>query len=400
MQVYFCAALDGVVCDAQTCSCSGWIRAADKLAEAAAKAAKTPKSAKPSKTKQSAKSPKSPKSAQKSAAAAVETVAFPPPRLDALFLDAVATGKPRKPGTRSPQWADFPVSAWRTPDGVDLGFSTLCSQVRAALAEADEPVAIATADGGWRRPIGVFEFGDKLKQVAVRPRDKMPWRDFAELRELCLDVISDRRQPLLARLAEVAGIGAAVVDERALPTEIPGLSARSFLAWRGFLESRVATANASKLSAFAVEVAPLFARELGLSDDPSASLERLTEALSGDWRQHLVEHVAPVERAIGDALESYFGARLFALPVQRDVSLARAWAELFEGLAVGLRYLAALCAATGTSATPTLAVAAMALGEHFVVSTNGKLPGFALPPKAHGHAPRMADVDMTLASIC
>lgn len=371
MQILFCAALDGVTCEEQSCPCGGWIRAA----------------ARPKKRKKGGKAKKS----------KPDAIAFVAPTQTAALLEALAAGEPIDGDERPGQWADYPVSAWATPDGVEIGFNTLCFSVRQALAAVDEPATIATADGGWRRAISLFTFADGLKTIPIRPRDKMPWRDFAELRDVCLDIISDRRQPILARLAEVAAIAAVVVDEQSLPAELPQLSPRVFLAWRGFLESRVASANAKKLRKFAETTAPLFAPDSGLTP---ANAETFGESLDGDWRHELMTRMCPHERLLADPIEAYFSARLFATPIQRDVSLSRAWAEMFEGLAVGLRYLAALTAATDSQATPAMTISALAMGEHYVVSAAQKLPSFSLPPPSHGPSPKMADLDMTLASIC
>lgn len=224
----------------------------------------------------------------------------------------------------------------------------------------------------------------------------MPWRAFADLREVLLDALSDRRQPLLARLAEIAGIVAVVVDQKAVPAELPPLTARKFLAWRGFLEARVASAASDQLAAFGESMRPLFAEDAGLID---VSPAEFAQALAGDWRAHLHARVAPQERAISDALETWLGCRLFALPLDRDVSFARGAAEFFESFALGIRFLAALCAARGCDADPATAVAAMAMGEHMVGSAGTKLTSFTLPPATPGRAPRLVDVDMTLGSI-
>jgi len=202
---------------------------------------------------------------------------------------------------------------------------------------------------------------------------------------------------LLTRLAEIAAVSAAVVEHKGLPAELPQFTARAFLAWRGFLESRVASAPAELLADFAAAVQPLFAETPGMSADARTAL---ADALAADWRAHLLARVAPAERDITDALEAWLGSRLFALPLDRDQSFARGIAEFFEAFAIGLRYLAALCEAAGCDATPDIAVAAMALADHHVASAGAKLPGFALPPSTPGRAPRMVDVDMTLASIC
>ncbi|GEM_PF-2849507 len=369
MHVYFCAALDGVTCDDSTCPCGAWIRSAG---------------AKASKKKGRKKAPPS------------GHVSFPARAQDEAVLDALGRSKPSGGTGRPDGWADFPVHAWRTPEAFELGFSTLCPTVRAALAAADEPVAIATADGGWRRELSVFTFADGLQTVRVRPRTTAPWADYADLRDAMLDIIGDRRQPLLARLADIAAITATVVEHKGVPPELPTFTARSFLAWRGFLEARAAAANPKKMAAFANKVAPLFESDAGLVKHKDA----IAAALSTDWRGILVERVASAEREFSDALENYLGARVFALPVVRDVSLARAYAEFYEAFAVGLRYLAALCELHGRDADAGLAVASMALGEHFVNSSKQKLAAFVPPPPSHDRAPRVADVDMTLASIC
>jgi hypothetical protein len=93
-------------------------------------------------------------------------------------------------------------------------------------------------------------------------------------------------------------------------------------------------------------------------------------------------------------------ASLREAALDRDLSLARGYADLFEGLAVGLRYAAALAETPERDVDGEVLVAALALGEHYVAGAGAGLPAFTLPADQHERGPRMADLDMTLESIC
>ena len=94
------------------------------------------------------------------------------------------------------------------------------------------------------------------------------------------------------------------------------------------------------------------------------------------------------------------GLWLLGAPIVRDLTLTRAWAEIGEALALGLRYAAAIGEAQGAPISLEQAAAALALGEHAVAWSNVGLPSFELPGSSHDRAPRMVDLDMTLESIC
>ncbi|MEY3014545.1 MAG: hypothetical protein RIT45_3280 [Pseudomonadota bacterium] len=291
----------------------------------------------------------------------------------------------------------FPVFAWETPDAVELGFSTLSPMVRRHLAASDEPGTLARSEGGWRRALALFRYGDQLRELRLSPRLRIPFRDYAGARDAMLDVLADLRSPLLARLAETACLAATVLAERALPGELPLLTSRNFLAFRGHLEARCAAAEPDAMAAALRRVEPLFHGEHGLG---AASPDAVAEALAGDWRADMSAFVVPVEKEIAPALEGLVGLWLFTTPMARDRTLQRGWAELFESIAVGLRYCAAIGAAQGTPIDAEQAAAGFALGEHAVAWSEGGLPAFVLPAASHDRGPRMADLDMTLESIC
>lgn len=372
MQVLFMAALDGISAELKTCPSRDWLPAAQEAWTAAASAGRKRKKA--------------------------GEVAFPPVAAELAVRTALTEGLPVGDfdEVKGPLRA-FPVWAWATPDGVEVGMSTLSPVVRRRLAETDEPATLAHAEGGWRTPLSVFRFRDGLEDVRITPRTRMPWADFTALRDMVLDAVADRRQPLLARLAEIAGLLATVSNERALPSTAPTINGRLFLAWRGFLEARVAAGSAAELASFAANAAPLFKDDLPLDADAQS---RLALALAGDWRADLLAWVVPVERELAEALEGYLGARFFHVPLDRHLTIVRGYVEFFEGFAAGLRLAAAFGAVQQAPLTGAQMVAALSLGEHAVAAASQDLPAFQLPRPSHDRGPHMADLDMTLESIC
>ena len=132
----------------------------------------------------------------------------------------------------------------------------------------------------------------------------------------------------------------------------------------------------------------------------ASRLPAFGKALDGEWRGHARAWLVPAERHLTAAAESWLGTRLHVLPLDRDQSLARAWSELFEGFALGLRYAMAMAETAQADVTPAQLVAALALGEFFVATAAQPLPAFELPRDVHERGPRMADLDMTLESVC
>jgi hypothetical protein len=326
-------------------------------------------------------------------------VVFPNAMIErALVRGAAVLAAGGDPGGEPSAGPSLPgVFAIATPAGVELAFNTLCPEVRRLLAANEEPIAVGRAEGGWRRPLAVFAPREGIERVRLLPRVSLPWTDFAALREAALDAIADRRQPLLARLAVVGSLVAKAVEERRLPPSLPVLTARNFLAFRGFLEARIAAAEPEALAAFAASVLPLFGPGLGLT---AGQVPDLLDALAGDWRAHFRSRLVGAERSLWPAFEAFVGARVQATPLDRDLSLARGYAELFEGLAVGLRYAAALAEVMDRDVDGEVLVAALALGEHYVAGAGAALPSFTLPTDQHERGPRMADLDMTMESIC
>ncbi len=298
-------------------------------------------------------------------------------------------------------WSAFPVFAWQTPTGVELGFSTLSPMVRRHLATGDDPGALATGADGWRTELSVLRSQGGLARLKLRDQLTVGWTEFTALREALLDLLADRRTPLLARLAAIASVHANTLSNRALPDLAAGgglepLHTRNYLAFRAFLESRCAAADAEALGEVLRQLEPLCAGDAGLG---AADAAQVCEALLGDWRADLGSYVAAVERELAPAIESVYGLWLFGTPLQRDVSLLRGWAELGEKLAFGLRFAAAIGAAQGAPLDALQMTTALALGEAAVATLEPRLPLLQLPTGAHERAPRMVDLDMTLASI-
>ncbi len=371
MYVIFPAALDHVACESGTCACRDW---AGRAAKREAKRRKRPRSS---------------------------GLPLPLPRVESAMVEtllAASAGSRAKAKADLPDaWDAHPIYGWRTPDGIELAFSTLCGEVRARLAETDDPVALATADGGWRRALQIFRFADGLEEIRLGGDALLPWADYAAMRDEALDLVADRRHPLLARLARATSLLTMVQRDRCLPARIPALTARTFLAFRGFLEARVAAADTEAMATFAAALLPLYGAEVGLQP---ADAGRLIDAFNGDWRDQLQRRMVPVEGNLTSAIEAWLGVRLFAMPVVRDQSMDRATAELVESFALGLRFAAVLAELGDREVDATMVVAALSLGEHHVAHSAAPLPAFKLPEASHQRGPRMADLDMTLAAIC
>jgi hypothetical protein len=295
------------------------------------------------------------------------------------------------------RFGDFPLCAVATPAGVELSFDPLCPAVRELLAAAEEPVALAASEGGWRVALHVFQPEDGNRQVRLSPRKPVKWPEFVALRETLLDLVAEPTHPLLARLARVAAAVDVAVSDRTLPVAVPPLTPRVWLAFRAFMEQRVGQVPVEAMAELASQSLPLWAEPVGFQ---TGDVPTLLDALHGDWQQQVKRWLAPAERSIAPAVEAWLGVRMFAIPLDRDQSLARGHAELIEGLATGIRLLAALCEVRQEAPDPLLAVTALALGEHLVVARQDGLPVFELPRDAHEPGPRMADLDLTLESLC
>ncbi len=294
-----------------------------------------------------------------------------------------------------PPWNDFPLLAVQTADGVSLAFSTLCPGVRARMHAAEEPVTPAHSEGGWRQPLHVWQPDGKLT-VRLLPDLPVPWPAFAALRDALLDLAAEPTLPLLGRLTRLALTFDQAVHDRALPAAPPPLTPRGFLAFRAFLEARCAAADVERLTHFVARTRPLLP-ELALHSD---ELPALLDALVGEWREQLRQWLVPQERELLQVFETWLGTRLLAMPFDRDVSLARAWAELLETVAVALRCAAALGELRRAPLTPPQLLAALALAEAFVATQDAPLPAFEQPRDLHDRGPRMADLDLSLDAIC
>ncbi len=385
MQVVFPAVLDGVVCDGTSCACRDAVAAGAVLAGGAAKRRRTKgdtgDAALPAVEIEAALVAGSRHLAAGGAVA------------DPSVVEAALAGRT---GLRA-GYADLPVFAWTAGATVELSFRSICPRVQAALAAADEATALANADGGWRQPLHVFRHAGGLDTLRLTSRSKLSLQDYLELREITLDLIGDPTSPPLARLARLAALTAVVVDERKLPAQIPPLTGRIFLAFRGFLEGRVASAPVEQMAAFAADLHMFWGDAAGLS---RTQLPELLNALGGDWREAVHARLVDHEKDLAPAFEGWLSMRLLAVPIDRDTTLQRAWAELFEAWALSLRYAAAIAEVLDEAVNPTIMVAALALAEHFVSTSAQPLPSFSVPGDLHERGPRMADLDMTLESIC
>lgn len=295
------------------------------------------------------------------------------------------------------RFGDYPVVAVQTPQGVELTVSTLCPTVRDLLAANHEPMSLARAEDGWRAALQVFHPADGGKDVRMTPRRTVKWAEFLMLRDTLLDLVADQTLPLLARMARVGSLIDTAIDERMPAAQPQPLTARSFLAFRGYVESRLACAEAEPLAHFAARTLPLYTKATALQ---AHDMPAILDALAGEWREHFRRWLVPAERDITAAVEAWLGMRLHAIPLDRDQSLARGYAEFFEGFATGLRFAAAMGQVRQTIVDPATVIAALAMGEYYVAAAQQPLPTFELPRDVHERGPRMADLDMTLESVC
>ncbi len=341
------------------------------------------------------------RAAPTSAAKGYQSGAFPFAFAERALLrgaQALAQGK-TEPATGADLPGDYPLAAVATPTGVELYFSALCPTARAALAANADPVDLARAEGGWRLPVQVFapESGNKL--VRLDADRAVPWRQYAQVREWLLDVVADATLPPLARFARLAH----AVDELtadggvqfAVAQGLQPLTPRRFLAFRAHLEARMAGCDVKALSTAYVRWLPL----LPELDPGDAGPKAVLAALEVEFRDLVGPWLAPAEAALAPAVETYLAARVFAIPLDKDTTLRRGHAELVEGFAYGLRLALAWAQVAQTAITPATLLAAWALGEALVADGGKAVPVFARAQGDHDKAPRMADLDMTLAGI-
>ncbi|MBM4342280.1 MAG: hypothetical protein FJ100_02760 [Deltaproteobacteria bacterium] len=311
---------------------------------------------------------------------------------------ALAQGKDEPPsGADLP--GDYPLAAVSTPSGAELYFAMLCPTARAAVCGNTDPVDLARAEGGWRLPVQVFAADSGNKLVRLDADRVVPWRHFAQLREWLLDVVADATLQPLARFARLAH----AVDELcveggiqfAVANGLQPLTPRRFLAFRAHLEARLAACDVKSL-------ATAYGRWLSLVpelDHGPGGPKAVVAALGADFRELVGPWLAPAETALGPAMETYLAVRVFAIPLDKDTTLRRGHAELVEGFAIGMRLALAWAHAAQTLVTPAVLLAAWSLGEAMVADAGKPVPAFARKQGDHDRAPRMADVDMTLAGL-
>ncbi len=300
---------------------------------------------------------------------------------------------PAKPMALS---GDYPIAAVMTPAGAELYFASLCPTVRQLLAVQTEAVDLARAEGGWRIPLQVFQPDDQLRDLRLTGVRTLPWRHYQTLREHLLDLVADSSNALLGRLARVASLIDAVVADQSLATARAPLTGRMFLAFRAFLESRCGALDGAALANAVGAMLPL-AADLTLQ---ASDITSLTEALQGDWRADVRQWLAVREPELGPAFEAYLALRVFAMPLDRDQTLQRAYAELIETVVAAMRLAAAVGQVRQSPVTPAMLVASLALAEAWIADAGQGLPTFQRPSETHDRGPKMADIDMTFESIC
>lgn len=310
----------------------------------------------------------------------------------------VATGK-AEPEKVADIPCDYPLAAVATPAGVELYFAALCPTARAAMVANVDAVDLARAEGGWRLPVQVFAAHHTNKLVRVDGDRTVPWRQFAQLREWLADIVADSKLAPLARLARLADTVEQWAAEGgvtfAVTHGLAPLTPRKFLAFRAHIESRLIACDCALLGTALGKYHPLLA-ELEL-DDPK--IKAIQKALRDDWRDQASRWLVNAEADLGPALETYLAVRVFAIPLDRDQSVRRGYAELIEGFALGLRLALAMAECGQKPVNPATLIGCWALGEAVLAAAAKPVPAFVRDAGDHDRAPRMADLDMTLAGI-
>ena len=294
---------------------------------------------------------------------------------------------------------DYPVAALGTPTGAELYFATLCPSVRFAMAENSEPVDLARAEGGWRLPVTAFVPEDRVKTVRLTNEKIVPFRTFAAARERLLDVVADPTLTQLARMARLAHLVDAMTSEGELAATVggglPPLTPRMFLSFRGHLEARVDAADVRALATALGKYWPILG-DLELDADQLAALPA---ALAQDWRAQVGQWLAVAEAEVAPAVETYLAVRVFAIPLDRDQTIQRGYAELFESFAHALRLVVALAEVRQSPVAPWQLTACWGLCEALLADLAKPLVVFARQPDGHVRAPPISEMDMTLGGI-
>ncbi len=294
---------------------------------------------------------------------------------------------------------DYPIAALGTPTGAELYFATLCPSVRYAMSENVDPVDVARAEGGWRMPVQVFVPDDRLKTVRLTGDKVLPFRAFAAARERLLDVVADTTLTQFARMARLAHLTDALIADGEIASTVggglPPLTPRMFLSFRAHVEARVEAADTGALAQGLGKYWPMFS-DLELDADHLAALPK---ALAEDWRTQIGHWLAVAEAEVAPAVETYLGVRVFAIPLDRDQSVQRGYAELFESFAQALRLVVALAEVKQSPVAPWQLTACWALCEALLADGGKPVPAFVRPTDAHGRTPHISDMDMTLGGI-
>jgi len=293
----------------------------------------------------------------------------------------------------------YPVQAIGTPLGAEIHFATLCPSVRYAMAENVDAVDLARAEGGWRHPLQVFVPDDRLKAVRLDRDRALPFRAFAAVRERLLDAVADPTLPPFARMARLANLVDRLVQEGQAPATVggglPPLAPRDFLAFRAHVEARIGAADPRALAKEVAAGWPLLP-DLELDAD---QIEALPDALRGDWRDQLTRWLAPAEEWVAPGVETYLAVRVFAIPLDRDQTVERGYAELFESFAQAVRLVVALAEVKRAPVAVWQLIACWALCEAHVADGAKGVAAFARPADAHARAPHLAELDLTLGGL-
>lgn len=290
--------------------------------------------------------------------------------------------------------ATGPLTAVAVGAEAELYFSALCPQVRDAVSHYRDALDLLRRPDGWRLPLHAIAVDDPSPEVWISAGQPLPWPAWTALRDALLDALADPGLPLLPRIARVA---LALAQPPAVPAtgpvQLAPLTARDYLHVRAHLEARLAAQSPAWLAAHFPAGNGLFPE---LAEPSAAAWKR---ALQADWRPALAGPLAECEREVTPALEILLSLQVFAMPMARGLTLQRCLAGWIEALAVGLRWMAALW--HWRQAMPDTAqwVAVLAAADAAVAAAAAPLPQLAAPQPTHDRGPRMADLDLSFASL-
>lgn len=290
--------------------------------------------------------------------------------------------------------ASGPVAAVAVGSDVELYFLPACPTVRDAVLPYGDALDLLRRPDGWRLPLQAVAVDDPAPEVWIAPQRPLPWNQWTVLREALLDVLADPGLPLLGRMARVL---LALAEPPPVPADgavrLAPLTARDFLHVRAQLEARMAAQSVAWLAKSYPAGHALFEQL------PALTPAVCKRSLQADWRSALAGPLAQREAQAAPQLEVLASMQVFAMPLARALTLQRCASAWLEGWAVGLRWLAALSHATKTPPTTEQWLAALAAADTAVAVAAQPLPAVTLPEPTHQRGPKMADLDLSFASL-